>query len=446
MGNYIQTFVIKDYSACRLNRDRFGNIKHMSVGGVDRMVFSSWSLLWAMRKYMELDEIRVADIPELIEAMADQYVEDGILLPEAREHAVEALVSVFYKDSSSKPSKNKKAKKETAGAGEESDDTEEKKKEKGKTVIFSNVDELHEIFETVFNSSVEITTALNMAAGETDKKKREDLVKKTVARISDKAKEAVNKIPISVAKAMLGMMATEGAFFTIYSAVQVSHSYGLDRYEPMSNDWAANPVIRYRNPGSSTRDPFYSGLEKFARDQAGKKGADNIQSQENASSTMYTYGSVEPCLFRDNLKLRSTEKVSEDEISGAVGEYTAKFVESLALVEPDGGQTRNASHTAPAIVYIEKIRNGQNRGLDNNKPIEYDRFRNKSICEQGIERILRFAKDRAFRKAEITAYAWLSGEYADDYEKEFEKAGVIIIHNIEEMAEFVSRDAVDLLS
>lgn len=442
MGNYIQAVVIKDYSACCLNRDRFGNIKHLSVGGVDRMVFSSWSLLWAVRKYMELDEIRVADIPELIEAMADQYVNDGILLPEARKAAVDALNGVFYKDSSSKPGKGKKAKEETVD-DEESGDTEEKKK--GKTIIFTNVDELHEIFDTVFNSSVEITTALNIAAAETDKKKHAEIMNKIVKQISEKAKEAVNKIPISVAKAMLGMMATEGAFFTIYSAVQVSQSYGLDRYEPMSNDWAANPVIRYRKPGSFVHDPFYSGLEKFAGDQAGKKGADNIQSQENASSTMYTYGNVEPCLFRDNLKLRATEKVSEDEISEAIGKYTAKFVESLALVEPEGGQTRNASHTAPAIVYIEKIRNGQNRGLDNNKPIEYDRFHNKSICEQGIERVLRFAKDRAFRKAEITAYAWLSGEYAEEYEKKFEEAGVIIVHSIEEMTGFVSRDAVDLL-
>ena len=171
MGNFIQAMVIKDYAGCRLNRDRFGNINHMSVGGSDRMVYSSWSLLWSLRKYMELDEIRVADIPELIETMTDQYIKDGILLPEARETAITALEGVFY-DKKAPDSKNKK-KKETEEADEDSEDAEDDGKKKGRTIIFTNVDELHKIFDTVFNSSVNIVDALNEASGETDNKKEE---------------------------------------------------------------------------------------------------------------------------------------------------------------------------------------------------------------------------------------------------------------------------------
>lgn len=444
MGNFIQAMVIKDYAGCRLNRDRFGNINHMSVGGSDRMVYSSWSLLWALRKYMELDEIRVADIPELIETMTDQYIKDGILLPEARETAITALEGVFY-DKKAPDSKNKK-KKETEEADEDSEDAEDDGKKKGRTIIFTNVDELHKIFDTVFNSSVNIVDALNKASGETDNKKKKAIIAKTVSEISKEARESLDKIPISVAKAMLGMMATEGAFFTIYSAVQISNSYGLERYEPMTKDWTANPVVRYRKPNTSVRDPFYGGLEIFASEQSRKKGADNIQSHEIASSTMYTYANVEPRLFRDNFRLRAVEAMTDEDVSNAVGKYTAKFVEGLALVEPEGGQSRNASHVAPAIVYIEKIRNGQNRGMDNNKPLEYDYFNKKSICEQGLDRMLRFARDRAFRNGEITAYAWISGEYADDYEEKFREIGVTIIHSIKEMREIVSRDAVDLLN
>ena len=59
---------------------------------------------------------------------------------------------------------------------------------------------------------------------------------------------------------------------------------------------------------------------------------------------------------------------------------------------------------------------------------------NKSVMEQGIEQLLAFAKNTAWRRGEINRYVFLDPEKYSKYEKAFEEAGVKVIRNLDELA------------
>ena len=106
---------------------------------------------------------------------------------------------------------------------------------------------------------------------------------------------------------------------------------------------------------------------------------------------------------------------------------------------PEATQNRSSSHVEPTAVLIEVIENGANIQPDWSKVISNT---DKSISEQAIDRLSRFANNLTFRSGKIEQFIMLGSEYTDNANK-FNNAEVI--DNFDKLNTILSEKVLHLL-
>lgn len=393
-ATYITASILKPYNPGLYNRNDSNAAKTVIVGGTERVMVSSQCLKRELRQYLDSTQIRSAHLEDLVDIYLKALVESGEIDGKDVDKIAEKICECINANWGKRASKNTKGK----------DDAE-----KGRVTVVADPDELNAIFKTVVSA---------FKSG-TDK----DL-EKTV-------KAALQNCRIKSDKAMFGTFASDGYIETMDGALQVAHSYSIDAYAHDSDDWHAT----FAGAKLDEADPFFGSLNVFVDAEQKQTRSQGMGTVDLYSNTLFSHIVLNLHEYCDNLTSRGTE----DDIANykAVAEKDVpKLFEALAVCEPSAKQRSSASHVAPAVYYLEVIENGRPltpyfEKLINAKPDE-------SITEQGIKHIADFAADEAYRTGTIHKYVILNKEH-QALRSIFEKAGVTILHSLNELNEVVRK-------
>lgn len=420
MARIIQFSMLKACNPSLLNRDFSNQAKTVVVGGVTRTRFSSQSQKAAIREACGNAEIRSAHLEDLVETVLDARIEDGTIQDEKKDALGEMICSLIGADWKKRESKT--GKKEEKG----DDQNAEGEKVDGRTIVVTNAAELKAICEAVLRAD----KAFEEGLCESGKKKNKDKARNEF--IEKEARKALDEVRISIDKALFGVMATSGIIETVYGATQFGHAFSIDAAKIELDDWNASFVGR--NP--EEEDPFFGdALTAFTKDQASRPRAEGLGSGDIYSNTMFHYSSIDIKDLLTNLTLRGN--VTKDDAVAIMQEKLPDYAEAFVMVEPAAKQRSSSSHVAPAVVYIESVKDGYNLQPDFTKVIGYDTYAGKSVAEQGVEVMERFAEDQTFRSGDINRYVMLGSEYKA-YEAKFEAAGVKVLHSMNEMRKVIA--------
>ena len=400
-NSYISYQMLRPYIAALPNRDESNEPKQNMVGEVNRSRISSQCMTRAIRKAMNVHSIHTAHLEDLVGGILEKFVADGVI--------AESDVDVYGKavcDNKSGIFGGNWSKRAKAGKG---DDTG-----KGNVVYVTSMAELTAVIKAIVD------------AKETDAKKVEKI-----------ALDVLKDIRVSADEALFGTTVTAGVKQSVNGAVCFSDSYSIDEYRPESDFVTANFLSDAK---ADVSDPFFACLSDFENAQAKRSGADAMTSSWEYSNTMFTNSNINVDVLKENLSrnvLGDNAEVDAAKVLDEVKALVAGYSEAFVLTVPESSQHSRCSKSRPAIVYIEAIKNGSVQNTYFNKAIR--NRQDKGIVEQGIENILEFAVDDTFRKGDIHKFVMLDGPYKE-YGAEFEKQGVQVIHNLNELEEIMKAE------
>lgn len=403
MGIFIDIHELKQYNPGTFNRGDTGEAKQINIGGVNRVRFSSQCQKRAIREAMALPEIRTSSVQNLIEKLLLKAVELGKITEDEMNAIGTAICSkeIIGTDCWSKRKSLSKEEKEDSSAGN--------------VMVNTNAAELDALIETFINKVKE--------EGIDSIKDK----KKWVSIVND---ANLNNVYVSEAKAMFGNMATDGIIGTVDGAIEFGQAFSIDAYLPESDFFTATFS---GNSGEDEKDPFFGVYEEYKEKESKKRNAETInQGLSLYSNTLYTYSNINLKALEINLNTFINNKTYKENTStkDTIKEIVPNFIQEFINMVPSATQRRSSSHVVPSIVYIEVIKDGCNLQPDWNKVIKNKQ--DKSITEQGIEKLLSFATDTTFRTGEISKYVMISSDY-NEYKEQFENAGIKVINSFDEL-------------
>ena len=410
MGKFIAVHILKQYNPGTFNRNENGEAKQIIVGGVDRVRFSSQCQKRAIREIMACDEIRSAHIEKLIAKCLDIYVQNGTI-NEDEKNIIGSLI----------------CSKEIIGTKcwdklKTSIDKESEKELQGNIVVTTNAAEITALVSTFIDYL---------------KEHGKDKLTKEYKKVAETA--ALSDVKLSIAKSLFGTMATDGVLGTVDGAVQMGQAFSVDEYMPESDFFTVKFVGR---SGADSSDPFFGAYNDFNDIESKKTNGETINTGLSLySNLMYEYANVNIKELERNLntyvcpRIYSPNTSTLEIISNIVPEFVKAFIEMV----PEATQNRSSSHVEPAAVLIEVINDGANIQPDWSKVIIPNE---KSVTEQAIIKLGKFASNKTFRSGDIKQYIMLGSEY-NTFANMFKDSTVITSFN--ELIDVLQQDISSLL-
>ena len=409
MGNFIAVHLLKQYNPGTFNRGENGEAKQIIVGGVNRVRFSSQCQKRAIRELMAPDEIRTAHIEKLISKILDVRVNDGTITEDEKDLIGSLICS-----------------KEVIGT--KCWDKLKKNEQNSTKDLQGNV--------VVNTNGAEINALINTFIDEL-KTNGEDSLKKNFKKIA--ANAALTDINLSIAKSLFGTMATDGVFGTVDGALQMGQAYSVDAYLPEADFFTVKFVGR---SGVDTSDPFFGAYNDFNEIESHKANGETINTGLSLySNLMYSYANINIKELERNLNtfVSPRKYTPNDSTIETISKVVPDFVKAMIEMVPEATQNRSSSHVEPTAVLIEVIENGANIQPDWSKVISNT---DKSISEQAIDRLSRFANNLTFRSGKVEQFIMLGSEYIDNANK-FNNAE--IIDNFDKLNTILSEKVLHLL-
>ena len=409
MGNFIAVHLLKQYNPGTFNRGENGEAKQIIVGGVNRVRFSSQCQKRAIRELMAPNEIRTAHIEKLISKILDVRVNDGTITEDEKDLIGNLICS-----------------KEVIGT--KCWDKLKKNEQNSTKDLQGNV--------VVNTNGAEINALINTFIDEL-KTNGEDSLKKNFKKIA--ANAALTDINLSIAKSLFGTMATDGVLGTVDGALQMGQAYSVDAYLPEADFFTVKFVGR---AGVDTSDPFFGAYNDFNEIESHKANGETINNGLSLySNLMYSYANISIKELERSLNtfVSPRKYTPNDSTVETISKVVPDFVKAMIEMVPEATQNRSSSHVEPTAVLIEVIENGANIQPDWSKVISNT---DKSISEQAIDRLSRFANNLTFRSGKVEQFIMLGSEYTDNANK-FNNAEVI--DNFDKLNTVLSEKVLHLL-
>lgn len=381
MGKFVALHILKQYNPGTFNRGENGEAKQIIIGGVDRVRFSSQCQKRAIREIMACDEIRSAHIEKLISQILDIRVNDGTITEEEKDIIGSLICS-----------------KEVIGTKcwdklKKKDEQESIKDLQGNIVVNTNATEINALVNTFIDEL---------------KTNGKDELKKNYKKIAETT--ALTDVNLSIAKSLFGTMATDGVLGTVDGALQMGQAFSVDEYMPESDFFTVKFTGR---SGADESDPFYGAYSNFNDAESNKANGETINNGLSLySNLIYEYANINIKELERNLNTyvcprKYTPNESTTEI---ILKVVPQFIQAMIEMVPEATQNRSSSHVEPAAVLIEVIDDGANIQPDWSKVIVPTE---KSISEQAIDKLSKFANNKTFRSGKIKQYIMLGSSYED---------------------------------
>ena len=379
MGNFIAVHLLKHYNPGTFNRGEDGEAKQITVGGVNRVRFSSQCQKRAIREIMACEEIRTTQIEKLIASCLDVKVADKTITEEEKDIIGSLICS-----------------KEVIGIDPNQWEALMGRYDKkiNRVVVTTNASEI----DALINSFIDYL-----------KENGKDALKKDYKKVAETA--ALSDVNLSVAKSLFGTMATDGVLGTVDGALQIGQAYSVDAYLPESDFFTVKFVGR---SGADSSDPFFGAYDDFNTTESAKASGETInQGLSLYSNLMYSYANINLKELERNLntyvypRVYSPNKDTKETLINTVVDFTKAMI---AMV-PEATQNRSASCVEPTAVLIEVIKDGSNLQPDWSKAISAQT--NKTISEQAIEKLSKFANNKTFRSGDIQQFVMFGSEFED---------------------------------
>lgn len=410
MGKFIAVHVLKQYNPGTFNRGENGEAKQIIVGGVNRVRFSSQCQKRSIREIMAPDEIRTAHIERLISKMLDVRVNDGTITEDEKDLIGSLICS---KEVIGTKCWDKLKKKE---------DQESVKDLQGNIVVNTNGAEINALVNTFID---ELKTNGN------------DSLKKNFKKIA--AAAALNDVHLSIAKSLFGTMATDGVLGTVDGALQMGQAFSVDEYMPESDFFAVKFTGR---AGVDASDPFFDAYNDFNEIESNKQNGETINNGLALySNLIYEYANINLKELERNLNTFVSPRnyTPNDSIVETITNVVPDFVKAMIEMVPEATQNRSSSYVEPTVVLIEVIDDGANIQPDWSRVITND---TKSISEQAINRISKFANNTTFRSGNIKQYVMLGSNYTEFSDKFIDAK---VISSFDELTEILKADIAPLV-
>ena len=402
MSNSITASILKFYGPSLPNRDDSGDAKQIIVGGTTRSRISSQCLKRAIRQTMDISDFRSSHLEDLVESILLKKFEGKDMKQEQIDKIGSTVCTLIGCDWDKRASAAKKKSSDKKKGSEEgaSGDAEAK----GRTVVVASSEEISAIVDAALNAADD--------------------------KMESAARNALKTIRMTKDKALFGtMVASKGCVLeSVDGAVQVSQTYSIDEYVPES-DYI---IAAFADGSVDESDPFFGDYKAFAETESKQSRANAIADSWMYSNIMYSHTSVNIKELMRNLSTSAAGNlmVENPNLKDETKELVSGYVSAFATTEPFAKQNSMSSHSAPAILYVEAIKNGSEQYASFDKAIRNEE--DLGVIEQGIEKILDFASDDTFRTGEIKRYVLLSRPYKG-YEKDFEAIGITVLNNLKEL-------------
>ena len=382
MGNFIAVHLLKHYNPGTFNRGEDGEAKQIIVGGVNRVRFSSQCQKRAIREIMACEEIRTTQIEKLIAACLDVKVADKTITEKEKDLIGGLICSKVI-------------------IGVDPNQWEalmgRYDKKINRVVVTTNASEI----DALINSFIDYL-----------KKNGEKALEKDYKMVAETG--ALTDVNLSVAKSLFGTMATDGVLGTVDGALQIGQAYSVDAYLPESDFFTVKFVGR---SGADSSDPFFGAYDEFNENESAKTNGETInQGLSLYSNLMYSYANINLKEFERNLntyvypRIYSPNEDTKDTLIKSVVDFTKAMIQMV----PEATQNRSASCVEPTAVLIEVIEDGANLQPDWSKVITANG--NKTISEQAIEKLSKFANNKTFRSGKIQQFIMFGSEFEDSAE------------------------------
>lgn len=380
MGNFIAVHLLKHYNPGTFNRGEDGEAKQITVGGVNRVRFSSQCQKRAIRELMACDEIRTTQIEKLISDCLDVKVADKTITADEKDAIGKAICS-----------------KDVIGVDPNQWETIMGRYDKkiNRVVVTTNAAEIDAL----------ITAFIDFVKENGVKK----LDKPNIEKVAKTA--ALNDVNLSVAKSLFGTMATDGVLGTVDGALQMGQAYSVDAYLPESDFFTVKFVGR---SGADSADPFFGAYDNFNNTESAKSNGETInQGLSLYSNLMYSYANINLKEFERNLntfvypRVYSPNKDTKETLVNSVIDFT----KSMIAMVPEATQNRSASCVEPTAILIELIEDGSNLQPDWSKVITATN--EKTISEQAVEKLSKFANNKTFRSGKIQQFVMFGSDFED---------------------------------
>ena len=379
MGNFIAVHLLKHYNPGTFNRGEDGEAKQIIVGGVNRVRFSSQCQKRAIREIMACEEIRTTQIEKLIAACLDVKVADKTITEKEKDLIGSLICS-----------------KEVIGVDSNQWEALMGRYDKkiNRVVVTTNASEI----DALINSFIDYLKENG------DKNLKTDF--KDVA-----ASAALTDVNLSVAKSLFGTMATDGVLGTVDGALQIGQAYSVDAYLPESDFFTVKFVGR---SGADSSDPFFGAYDDFNNTESVKTNGETInQGLSLYSNLVYSYANINIKELERNLNTFVCPRtyVPNDKINDTVINTIVDFTKAMIQMVPEATQNRSASCVEPTAVLIEVIEDGANLQPDWSKVVTTNG--GKTISEQAIDRLSKFANNKTFRSGNIQQFVMFGSEFED---------------------------------
>lgn len=339
-----------NYGPSLLNRDKNGNIKEVTQGGTRRARLSSQCIKHAMRNYGFSDAIRTRRIFAIVEEKLREIKnEDGTAKydDEYINCALQMLELFFSK-------KDKNGKGETISK---------------QSITYSKTHDIPAIVGFFTNNYPETADLKKFLSLKVDDRKKDQAY-------MDFLKECKNR-RLGSNIALYGRMVVDAIVRHVESAVCMNHAYTIN---PINGD-----------------SDYFAAVEEYVKDGEAVE-ASMLDTVNIESGCFYKYASVDMNTFLSNLCIG--EDLSDEEVIARINEVAEDevidFFEKYMNVAPVAKQHSNATSPKPVITYVRITESGFPCTMDDKfeKPVTFKR--DKSIAEQGIERVVDFITDETY--------------------------------------------------
>lgn len=380
------------YGACGLNRDGFGDVKTVLMGGKLRAMHSSQCRKYAVRNSEILKRFgrakRTRSLPDLVANRVFVIAE-----AEKTEDAYNKYKALVYLTIDGKKEKGIYSANITANPSM-----------KTKAIYTVGEVELDGMANSVLKTvSLDKISEVNIEKDEkcvkTGDKETSEFVDNLEKRFEKKSTTPV----LSFEECMFGRQSTSGIEQTVESAIQVANAYGTNEY---SND------VDYFTGGENC----FADITGIFDGSSETGGAGYLGERTISSDTFYGWMSINletyicnvlmGCDFSD--KSDENQKAIDDRVKGAM-DYLCAVLETIVLADPVGGQTQGASHP-DHIVNIAVKENGINRTLDATFATDViEPSDDESVFEQSVNKMVEAINDKTYERGTTEKAFWIAG-------------------------------------
>ena len=324
MSDLIEVHTLRAFSANSANRDNNGNVKTVTVGGDQRLRYSSASRRHVIRELFTAKFKKTYHTRHIVDALMEHAEKAGYVKDENREKMIEMFTKlvVGIKEEDETSAKKDKKKSKT----DDGDESQKKSEEKERLHVYSEA-ELDTIAKFVY----------------------ENINEDVDAKLKDRLNKQMKTASVGAEIALFGRMIAGGVGDTVYSAAHTNHSYSIDDY------WG--------------EFDYFIASDNYCPNT----GAGHIGHSSIASNTMYSYDNVSPVQVFKNLEsaLLNTDLKPEEleeqrkELKIFTRQIILEMIKDIMFIPPSGKQNVMASFPIPSAVYITVLQDGFSCTIDN---------------------------------------------------------------------------------